>query len=306
MDSYTTDNVQDLKSILEEHGVAILKNYFTDVYADDVFNSVKKWLINLDIGLTRDISSWVSKNTPFGPRFGMYQSIISHSPKFWELREQLYPIFQDLLNENDLMCSIDGASFYPTINSPKSRTTWAHIDQTVSSDFMCYQSQFIASNTKASFVCTPGSHKKHRHIIKKFAIDTDSNWYKFSNDQVSYLEKKFDELYQIPIYASKGSVIFWDSRTIHAAKYPDNKENKWRAVFYISMRPLDTFDKKNKDIIKFAAVNGKTTNHWGDKIFKPMDRFKIKNNDVANQEQSSKDLSLVKSFSRIQKKMTGI
>lgn len=306
MNIYTVDNIPDLKLILEKHGVAILKDYFTGAYADNVFNSVKEWLIDLDIGLTDDVSTWISKNTPFGPRFGMYQSIISHAPKFWELREKMYPIFQELLDESDILCSIDGASFYPTINSPKSRTSWEHIDQTISSDLICYQSQFIASNTKASFICTPGSHKKHGHIIKKFTIETNSNWHKFNDDQISILKKRFGELYQIPIYAPKGSIIFWDSRTIHAAKYPDNKENRWRAVFYISMRPKKSFNKKNKDIIKYAAINGKTTNHWGNKIFKPMDRFKIKNNKVVLLEQNSKDLSLVESFTKKQKKMVGL
>ena len=144
MDKYTANNIADLKLILEKYGVGILENYFDTNYADEVFASVKKWLIDLNIGLTNDIKSWVPKNVPMGPRYGMYQSIISHAPTFWELREKFYPIFQQLLDENDLMTSVDGASFYPTINSPKSRTTWAHIDQTVNSDFMCYQSQFVA------------------------------------------------------------------------------------------------------------------------------------------------------------------
>lgn len=306
MDRYITNNISDCRSTLKKYGVAILENYFEDGYEDKIFNSVKQWLISLNIGLTDDNSTWTTKNVPMGPRYGMYQSIVSHAPAFWELREKMYPIFQELLGNIDLITSIDGASFYPTINSPKSKSTWAHIDQTVSSKFMCYQSQYVASDTDASFVCTPGSHKKHRTILKKFSIVSDTNWHKFSEGEVVTLEEMFGDNYQVPIKAKKGSIIFWDSRTIHAAKYPDNKEDKWRAVFYISMRPRDTFTEENINTIKEAVVDGKTTNHWGTTIFKPFDRFKVKNDGVVDLVKNSKRLSYVDKFTETQKKIAGL
>jgi len=155
----------------------------------------------------------------------MYHSIVSHAPKFWELREKFYPIFQKVLNEDDLLVSIDGASVFPVVNSPKKSKDWAHIDQTICSDFMCYQSQFVATNTKSAFVCTPRSHKIHKKMIQDFSIGTTSNWHKFTDSEVTKLKSIFKNNYQIPIYAKKGSVIFWDSRTIHSAKYPDTKDN---------------------------------------------------------------------------------
>lgn len=124
-------------------------------------SSIKQWMIELDINLTSDTSTWKTKNLPYGPRYDMYHSIISNASKFWELREKFYPFFTELLESDDLLTSIDGASFYPTINAPQNKKDWAHIDQTISYDFMCYQSHFVASDTDASFVCTPKSHKKN-------------------------------------------------------------------------------------------------------------------------------------------------
>ncbi|XWV25795.1 hypothetical protein QJ857_gp1293 [Tupanvirus soda lake] len=300
-----TTNIDHIKGILDEYGVAILEDYFSDEYADEVFESAKKWLINLNIGLTNDISTWIIRNMPYGPRYGMYQSFISHAPVFWKLREKFYPIFQKILEEEELITSIDGASIFPTFNAPKNKQDWAHIDQTVSSKLMCYQSQFVATNTDATFVCTPGSHKHHQKILSKFKINSTNNWHKFTETEVVELKNIFKSNYQIPIHAKKGSVIFWDSRTIHSAKYPNTKENSWRSVFYISMRASSTFDNKNRETIKNAVINGKTTNHWGSVIFKTIDRYKRKNTEISNLATNSKKLSYYTKMTSLQKKMCG-
>jgi hypothetical protein len=298
-----TSDITKLRTILDKYGVGILENYFDDTYADEVFGLVKKWLIGLDIGLTNDVATWINKNLPWGPRYGMYQSIISNAPKFWELREKFYPLFQEILGEPELLASVDGASFFPTANCPKNKADWAHIDQTIGSDFMCYQSQFVATNTLASFVCTPKSHKLHKTLLKKFSIKSNNNWHKFTDGEVAQLKSIFKDNYQIPIHAKKGSVIFWDSRTIHSAKYPDVKENGWRAVFYISMRPFKSFDLHNIKTIQLAITSGKTTNHWGSTIFKPKDRFRTKNPLISALMTNSKIISYYPYMTTLQKKL---
>lgn len=300
-----TSNIADLRGILEEHGVAILEGYFGDKYADKVFNSMVNWMVGLGIGLTTDTKTWTYANTPLGPRYGMYQSIVSNAPIFWELREKFYLIFSQVLGETELLTSVDGASIFPTIHSPRGKPDWAHIDQTVSSDFMCYQAQFVAADTAASFVCTPGSHTRHKHLIKKFGIHNSNNWYKFSEEDVAKLKKIFGQLYQIPIHAAKGSVIFWDSRTIHSAKYPDEQENKWRAVLYISMRPKTTFTRENISTIQQAVRTGCTTDHWGLKIFKPFDRFNQKNSRVTELVANCSKLSTYTQLNSLQRKLCG-
>ena len=301
----TTSDIGLLKIILEEYGVGILENHFDDGYADEVFNSVKNWLIGLDIGLTDNVTTWSYKNVPLGPRFGMYQSIISNAPKFWELREKISQIFQQILGEEELITSVDGASFIPTLKAPNNKKDWAHIDQTSSSDFRCYQSQFVAADTDATFVCTPKSHLVHSDILQTCGIKKDDDWYKFTNDDVIKLKNIFTNSYQIPIPAKKGSIIFWDSRTIHSAKYPNFPENNWRAVFYISMRPKSIFGDDNIKNIQNAVINGKTTNHWGTKIFNPLDRFKLKNPLILNLVANSQSLSYYPLMNDKQKQLCG-
>lgn len=123
----------------------------------------------MNIGLTEDETTWNSTNTPFGSKYGLYQSIISHAPMFWTLREKifdLFDLFAILHKNNNLLTSIDGASFYPGSQKPATKQDWAHIDQTIGSDLMCYQSQFVASTTSAAFVATIGSHLLHADVVK--------------------------------------------------------------------------------------------------------------------------------------------
>lgn len=302
-----TNNPAELKEILELYGVAILTDYFDKKYADEIFEIAKQWLIDLDIGLTNDLSSWKNYNMPTGPRYGMYQSIISHCPIFWDLREKMYDLFVILLNDNKLLTSIDGASIYPSNNKPKRVKDWPHIDQTVSSDFMCYQSQFVATDTSASFVATVGSHLKHKKILDLCnSTDNKSNWYKFNEDDIVKLKKLFGDNYQTPIMAKKGSVIFWDSRVIHSAKYQNDDDNNWRCVFYVSMRPKNTFSKRNINTIIKAAKEGRTTNHWGSKIFPLHPRFGNKNEKMTDLLNNTIELSYIDEMSNLLKKMVGL
>ncbi len=177
MEKFTTSNPKKLKSILDKYGVAILSNYFSEEYADEVFDSVHKWMVGLGFGLGKKKSSWINANLPLGPKYGMYQSIVSNAPKFWDVREKFYPIFQTVLGKKDLIVSVDGASFFPTILSPKNKKDWAHIDQTISSKMMCLQSQFVASDMQHSFVrrVPTNSTKKYSKSLesKLIAIGID-------------------------------------------------------------------------------------------------------------------------------------
>lgn len=300
-----TDDPTKLKNILEKYGVAILSDYFDESYADNVFSSATEWLINLDIGLTEDEQTWNMANTPLGPRTGLYQSIISHAPIFWDLREKMYNIFSIMWNNDKLLTSIDGATILPGSQKPKSKVVdWAHIDQTCSSDFMCWQSQFVATDTTASFVATIKSHLKHKEFLTMSKIlNPESKWHKFDKNEIIELKKMFGEAYQTPIYAKKGNVIFWDSRTIHSAKYQD--DNSWRCVFYISMRPENNFLANEKELIKTAAKKGLTTNHWASKIFATVDKFGRKNTKLTNLLKNLESLSYTKSMSPLQKRLCG-
>lgn len=259
-------NVKTILTTLDTYGFVVLEEYYTKQQANKWRHSIVSWLKRIIPNL--EDSEWTSFNTPYGPRFGMFQSIIGHCPTIWEIREDSYNIFRQLLSCDKLLTSIDGATVCP-ITTRKVKD-WPHIDQT-RDDIKCIQGQVVLTDTTACFRCTPFSNHKHKEIIQLCNKEGDkTNWLKFSDRQTNDIKKLFPpEQWQIPIYSKKGSVILWRSTLIHSSqRHVKNIENDdWRCVVYVCMRPESEFTKRNKTTLRNAALNGRMTNHWGTKTF---------------------------------------
>jgi len=252
----------DVKPALEKYGVVVIKNYFKK--PEKYKKRLVKWLINLSDGLTENGSTWIPANMPYGPRRGMMQSLIGHCPTVWRLREKMYPLFCQLHNTEDLYTSIDGASIHPPIYGNKK--DWPHIDQTMEEPW-CIQGQAVLSSSTATFRCTPKSHLKLKEILEVCGKEENkSNWLKFNDEQVGQLKEMF-KWWQMPIYAPAGSVILWNSKTIHSAQRNLEGDESWRCVVYVCMRPQNQFTKRNLTTLKRSVRECRTTNHWGTRMF---------------------------------------
>lgn len=285
------------KHLLEDRGYYVIKDFITPTECYNIRKEVFEWCLNLNIGLTEDPGTWNMKNTFDGPRYGMYQSIISQCPAFYKMRDMLKPIFEEIWETSDLICSIDGATFRPPYISRSN--DWPHIDQTgpiknidsISDDGNCWQAQLVINNSESCFRCTPGSHRDEEIINN--CSDVRGNWYKFKNHEIEEFSDKYGSEWQTHIYVPEGSVIIWNSRLIHSASYqtdlnlipefqilveetPEIKEDffyNWRCTFYICMRPKKHYSKRNLNTIKNAVLNGRCTNHWGTKTFPKFTRY---------------------------------
>jgi hypothetical protein len=269
LDTFDADLI---RQTLDQWGVAVVRSHFTSAEADAWLQEIKDWLISIGDGLTHDPSTWTTYYLPYGPRLGMMQSLISHCPTVWKIREAFYPLFCNLHQETQLYTSIDGATVHPYI--PDEGKDWPHIDQTIV-DVDCIQGQVVLTDTTASFRCTPESHKQHEEILDMFGKrDEPSNWLKFDVDQITALKDRFNFKYwQVPIHAPKGSIIFWKSNTIHSAKKNDLHDETWRGVVYVSMRKASEYSSADAEVLKRAAIEGRTTNHWGTFIFPKKPRY---------------------------------
>ena len=282
----------EIFEIMEKYGVVIIENYIKtpDDHVQDIFD----WFLEMFPDLSHEPNSWIGENLPSGPRYGMYQSLVGNCPTFIKLREDLYKLFCDIYDEPELMTSIDGMSFYPPYTS--NEKDWPHIDQ-LKTENTCYQSQIVLTDTTASFVCTPGSHKLLDFIKSHLASDKDlkGDWFKFKDDNLTTIQEKISELkkednllynWQIPIVAPKGSVILWYSNTIHSSRRQvelySSKEHhltnfiNWRCVVYICMRPKKDFRKQDVKRIRECTSTGRMTNHWGKTMFPKKRRFEKK------------------------------
>jgi len=267
---YLNDHNQlKIHQTLEKYGVAVLLDYFTPEQAQTWKTDIINWLASKSGDLDPEKpQTWVSKNMPYGPRHGMMQSIISHAPTFFEIREALYPLFSDLWQTNKLYTSLDGASIHPPIYETKKTKDWPHIDQT-RTDVKCIQGQAVLSDSTAVFRCTPGSHLKHQEILELCnKVGDRTNWCKLNEPQIKIIKSWFaDNRWQIPIYSPPGSVVLWYSNTIHSAARNQPKDQGWRTTVYVCMRPTDQYTKQNINSVRNAALSGRTTNHWGTKTF---------------------------------------
>jgi hypothetical protein len=107
-----------------------------------------------------------------------------------------------------------------------------------------------------------------------------SNWLKFNAQMMKKMEEAMPKIFkywQVPIHSPRGSVIFWKSNTIHSAKLNDKGDFTWRGVVYVSMRPAEQYSKQDRQTLTKAALNGLTTNHWGNSIFAKRPGFGFQN-----------------------------
>ena len=67
------------------------------------------------------------------------------------------------------------------------------------------------------------------------------------------------------ILAPKGSMVFWDSRTIHKGTSPmENRVNseRWRFVVYTCYTPARLQTADDTKLKKKAYLNNRCTSHW--------------------------------------------
>lgn len=293
---FKTKLVNEVKS----NGIAVINDVFTDIECDTHMENIINDFISLGTGIDlNDIeNTWTTFNLPAQTRPGLYQMLMSNLKDVWAIRnkDNVRTIFEILYSDfknkqvKDFIVSGDGINIKPGTIGPfikKNAKDWAHLDQTIKKDlYKCIQGQAVLTNTTASFVASPKSHLVFDNIMEKLNCNTNSNWLKFTDDQVKTIKQMIIDKggqYQIPILAKKGSFIVWTSSTVHSAKLqdaselptPEDKYKGWRGVVYVCYRPKEEFTKKEIDKRQKVFDENRTTNHWSQSVFgkKPGSHF---------------------------------
>lgn len=203
-------------------------------------------------------------------QFGIGQTQMS-----WDLRQNPNVIkpFSVLwkTKPEDLLTSFDGASFQmpPEIAGFgwHRDVPWWHTDQSYTrNNFECVQAWVTALDVAqgdATLAVLEGSHELHAKFKEQFKmVDTD-DWHKLTPEELKWYEGEgCKEAY---IQCPAGSMVLWDSRTIHfgreAIKGRANR-NRLRCIGYVCMTPrrLCTTANLKKRIAAFEDL--RTTSHW--------------------------------------------
>ena len=273
---------QTLKETLNIYGVAIIPDVISHSECEQMVSMIWDFFEHIT-------SSWETplnrnkKDTwrEFYKLYPLHSMLIQywgvgHAQVSWELRqkESIANIFAHLWNctIEELLVSFDGLSF----NLPPEVTkrgwnrnnTWYHTDQSFTNEkFSCVQS-FITgldiNEYDATFSFYEGSHRLHRKFKNHFEITDKTNWYKLNRIE----EQFYSNCVKTCIKCPKGSLVLWDSRTIHCGIEASKQRTvpNFRAVVYLCYMPRKDSDKKNL-IKKQKAFNElRSTTHYPHKI----------------------------------------
>jgi len=275
---YTTlDNVN---IYLDKYGVAVIKNVLTDrecdIYRNKIWNELKYVSQNrFDINNTNTWKQFYN----FYPLHSMLLQHFSlgHMRPIWELRQhdKICEVYQKIWNtpKNDLLVSFDGLSVHlppEKTNRGWYKNEWYHTDQSFEKENKCciqgYINLYDTNEHDATLTILEGSHLLHQNFKNDFKIECNSDWYKLNeNEQKYFIDNGCNK---VAIKAQQGSMVLWDSRTMHHGKEPDREREKenFRMVAYICMLPRNTSTPKELIKKQKAFERLRVTSHWANKV----------------------------------------
>ena len=290
MDKFITTKDLILETI-KEHGVAIIPSLLNEEERNNMNNGMWSFLeyitSEFEIPIDRNNKkTWRS----FYNLYPMHSMLIQHwnighAQHVWDLRQnpKIVDVFAKIwdVNREDLLTSFDASSFHfppEETNRGYFKNTWLHCDQSYTrNDFECVQSWvtgYDVNEDDATLLFLENSHKYHKDFKNNFNIEKKDDWYQLNDIEINFYKSKGCNEKRISCPA--GSMVLWDSRTIHCGVEPikGRKQTNFRNVSYICMMPrklatLANIDKKIK-----ALNNLRTTTHWAHrtKLFSKMPR----------------------------------
>jgi hypothetical protein len=272
------------KETLAKYGVAIIPSVLDDIECKEMeegmWNTLEHWTQNWELPIKRtDSKSWRNIRDLF-PKHSMLiqQYGLGHAQFIWNLRQnpKCLDVFSKLwqCDANDLLVSFDGASFHmpsEITNIGWHRQTWFHTDQSyLRNDFECIQSwvtAFDVNEGDATLAIYENSHKCHKEFSDAFNLKSKDDWYKLEGaTQLQFYKDKGCNLKYIT--CPKGSMVLWDSRSIHCGIEPrrGRASPNFRCVAYLCYMPrILSKEKELKKKIK-AFEEMRMTSHWPCKI----------------------------------------
>ena len=289
-------NHLNLTNLIKTNGYAIVTNVITTDKSDSYIAKIWSWLESLNGGINRnDSSTWIthekakkenlkSYNWPKNSHGIISNYGISHSNFVWEARceKNIKTVFSQIWNTNELLVSYDGVCVMlpQNITQVENTSYWFHFDQSPNKEgFQCVQGFLNLQDTTENDGCLmvyPKSNNYHKIFFEEKGLKFDYDWYAFNeiNKGNEWMINK--GLNPIKVIAPKGSLILWDSRTVHCSSPP--KSNNIRYAIYICMMPKFTALKEDIELKKHLFKNRIGTSHWPNKPEPIFDETTIINN----------------------------
>lgn len=204
---------------------------------------------------------------------GLFQRYgVGQSEAAWSVRQHpgVIAVFQALYPGEELTTSFDGVNYTHPPSIRRKTKSGLHTDQSpLCSDQRCVQGSVTAlpigpGNGTLTFL--RGSHLHHSRLrVEGLEAKQRGNWWPLTSEQREEFRALGCE--QCDVVCPAGSLVLWDSRTVHAGKRPDADAPvpRLRCVIFVCMmpRPKDPAALARLARRKQAAVAGlRTTCHW--------------------------------------------
>lgn len=272
-----------LKSVLGKYGVAVVPRVLNDSECAAMVNGMwetLEWITQyFEIPIDRaNPETWRS----FYELFPLHSMLIQHwgwghAQYVWDLRQnpKIVDIWKALWKTDKLLVSFDGVGCHlppeTTGRGWLGKTgAWLHTDQSYTrNEFECVQSWVTGLDVltgDATLMVLEGSHLLHEEFAREFGKTAKEDWYVLEpSERAWYLERGCSPKC---IKCPAGSMVFWDSRTIHCGQEPMKKRPKpnFRCIAYLCYTPADratpsALEKKQKYLQEMRI-----TSHWPHKI----------------------------------------
>ncbi len=272
-----------LKDTLAQFGVAIIPSILSEAECAAFEQGAWDTLAHLSSSWSLPISkddecSWsgFSKFLPMHSMLMQHNSI-GHAEFVWALRQNptIVKIFAELwqVPPAELLVSFDGLSIHmPPETTGKGMyrgNTWYHTDQRLSDNsFSCIQSWVTAREVRegdATLTVLLGSHAHHADFARRFGkTQHKEDWYKLgSQAELDFfiVEKGCQP---VSIKCPAGSLVFWDSRTMHAGQesLTTRRAPNHRMAVYLCYTPRSRAIKKDLEKKQKAFNEMRMTSHW--------------------------------------------
>jgi len=278
-EKYQTDK-NNFKSKLEEYGVAIIPNVLDDEECREIVSGIWDFLEYIskiwEKPLNRNDKDTWREFYELYPLHGMLLKNwnIGHADISWKIRQnpKILEIFSILWNvkPEELLVSFDSLSFHipPEITKRGwfKDNLWLHCDQSFTDNrFKCVQSWVTGldiNENDGTLAFLEKSHLFHEDFGRDFEIKDKKDWYKLDKVELEYYLNNECKLKKIK--CPKGSLVLWDSRTIHCGIEPNKlrEEANFRAIIYLCYLPRKLATEKQLEKKRTAFEELRTTSHW--------------------------------------------
>lgn len=286
MEEYTSLPLTDAENVVDtvhKYGYAIIEKVIDESDCSTSYDKMWDYFEHISsdwvVPLSRtNEKSWKQIYNLFPLHSMLIQHFnVGHAQFVWDLRqnEKIVDIFAKIWNctREELLVSFDGMS----LSLPPEKTNrgwfnnlWTHTDQSFTrNEHECIQSWITLRDVNdgdATLFVLENSNNFHKEFAETFGKTDKSDWYKLTEEEHKWYVAKGCTPRRVK--CPKGSMVFWDSRTIHCGVEPirGRMQENIRAVVYLCYLPRSMSSAKHIVKKQKAFDELRMTTHWATKI----------------------------------------